>query len=334
MTFRTFALAAGMICSANAATLSGAGATFPEPIYAKWILAFQSKDPDVQIHYQATGSEEGIRLLRAAKVDFAACDFPIDDSDHKSGGEPERLFPTVVGAVVPVYNIPGFLGNLRLTPQALAGIYLGRIKKWNDPAILASNHGARLPAAEIVVVHRSDGSGTSYIWSEYLSKVSPEWQRSIGRGSTLRWPLGETAQGNEGVASVVKQTANSIGYVEFIYGVRERLAIAAVQNAAGKFIQPDIPSISEAASTAAAANDFRVSITNPASASAYPIASFTWFVIPVHISDGAKRESLFKFLSWLLASGQRQAAALGYISLPEVLLARERAEVSRAQAAR
>ena len=313
-----------------AADLTGAGATFPQPVYAKWIHSFESKNPAIHIHYEPTGSEEGLSQLRGQTIDFAACDFPAEEKDN---GRYLR-FPTVVGAVVPAYNIPGFLGDLRLSPQTLAGIYLGKIKRWNDPAISHINPGVQLPANNIVVIHRSEGSGTTFIWSDYLSKVSPEWQAAVGRGSVLHWPVGETVTGNEGMASMVTRTSNSIGYLEFIYGVQHKLSIAAVQNATGNFVQPDLSSISEAAASGVVSEDFRASITNAPGANAYPICSFTWFVIPTHIKDETKRQDLFRFLDWLLTFGQRQTAALGYVSTPKDLLAREQAAVTRAQAAR
>lgn len=318
--------------SLSAADLIGEGSTFPEPLYAKWIRSFEIKDPGIHIRYQATDSEDGIRSLRDGKVDFAGSDFPLTDAQVANNGEHYLHLPSVLGAVVPAYNIPGFLGDLRLTPEALAGIYLGKIRKWDDAVIQRTNPGIKLPGTDIVVVHRSDGSGTTFIWSDYLSKVSPQWLSTVGRGSTLHWPVGDTGAGNEGVAAQVTRTANSIGYIEFIYGVQHRLAMAAVQNSAGNFIQADIPSITTAAASASVSEDFRISITNPPDAHAYPISSFTWLVVPLRIADEKKRQALFAFLNWALSNGQRQAAALGYVSIPKYLLAKEQAALTLAQA--
>ena len=305
-----------------AAELKAAGATFPAPLYNKWIESFQARNPAVHIRYEATGSEAGIQMLRDGKLDFAASDLPPAD------GQEFWHLPTVAGAVVPAYNLPGFTGDLRLSPQALAGIFLGKITKWNDPQIRQSNRGVKLPASSIVVVHRSDGSGTTFVLSDYLSKVSAEWRAIMGRGSTLKWWGGEAAEGNEGVASKVAHTANSIGYVEFIYSVEQRLASAAVQNAAGHFVQADIPSVTAAAASATnMPDDFGVSITNAPGDQAYPIASFTWFLVPAHSTDSHKRQELCDFLSWALSSGEKTAAALGYVALPPDLIARELAMI-------
>jgi phosphate transport system substrate-binding protein len=304
--------------------VEGAGATFPYPIYAKWFEAFHRHFPDFEIRYQAVGSEGGVQQLLRRKVDFAASDVPLSSLDV-AGGSRYLQFPAVLGAVVPIYNVPRASGALQFTPEALAGIYLGTIRRWNDPVLKAANRGVSLPDEEIVVVHRSDGSGTSYIWTEYLSKISSVWKSAVGARSMPAWPIGRGANGNDGVAKLVSQTANSIGYVEFIYAIQNRLNFGAVRNQAGKFVQADLDSIAEAAkgATARFAPDLGVSITNVPGLRAYPIASFSWFVVPARIDDAAKKKVILEFLKWMLGPGQKQAAALGYMSLPSELVARE-----------
>jgi phosphate transport system substrate-binding protein len=304
--------------------VEGAGATFPYPIYAKWFEAFHRHFPDFEIRYQAVGSEGGVQQLLRRKVDFAASDVPLSSLDV-AGGSRYLQFPAVLGAVVPIYNVPRASGALQFTPEALAGIYLGTIRRWNDPVLKAANRGVSLPDEEIVVVHRSDGSGTSYIWTEYLSKISSVWKSAVGARSMPAWPIGRGANGNDGVAKLVSQTANSIGYVEFIYAIQNRLNFGAVRNQAGKFVQADLDSIAEAAkgATARFAPDLGVSITNAPGLRAYPIASFSWFVVPARIEDAAKKKVILEFLKWMLGPGQKQAAVLGYMSLPSELVARE-----------
>ncbi|HUA18093.1 MAG TPA: phosphate ABC transporter substrate-binding protein PstS [Bryobacteraceae bacterium] len=309
----------------SGAALRGAGATFPAPIYQKWIEAFEAKYPGLPITYQPTGSEEGMRRLGAGGVDFAAADvLPTREMQTKLG---VALFPSVVGAVVPAYNIRGLARDLRFTPEVLADIFLGRITNWNDPKIQSLNRAVKLPSVAITVVHRSDGSGTTFVWSEFLSKTSAEWRAAVGEGSTLRWPVGQGAQGNGGVAALLTSTPFSIGYVEFIYALQNELSYGAVRNAAGRFIRPEIDSIGAAARTVDPAPDFRISITNAPGRDAYPIASFTWFLMPSRMPE-QKRQRLVAFLDWALSAGQRQAAALGYVALPEDLAGRERAAVA------
>jgi phosphate transport system substrate-binding protein len=311
--------------------LTGAGATFPAPIYQKWMAAFQERHPGPAITYEATGSEEGIRRLKEGLADFAASDVLPSAADEKELAI--EMLPAVVGAVVPVYNVPGLRQDLRFSAEVLAGIYLGRIQKWNDTWIKALNRETRLPAADIVVVHRSDGSGTTFVLSDFLSKTCADWKSAMGAGSTLKWPAGESAKGNEGVAAKVASTKYSIGYVEFIYGIRQHLSYGAVENAEGKFVRADIDSLSAAAATGQDSGDFRISITNAPGKNAYPIASFTWFLTPKNFKAPAKRKRMAEFLDWALSSGQRQAAALGYVALPEELATREREVVRRSYSA-
>jgi phosphate transport system substrate-binding protein len=310
--------------SPAATVVEGAGATFPYPIYAKWFDAFHRRFPDFEIRYQAIGSEGGVQRLLQHKVDFAASDAPLSGLDVGSSSGYVQ-FPAVLGAVVPIYNVSRASGALQFTPEALAGIYLGTIRRWNDPVLKAANHGASLPDEEIVVVHRSDGSGTSYIWTEYLSKVSSVWKSAVGARSMPAWPVGRGANGNDGVAKLVSQTANSIGYVEFIYALQNRLNFGVVRNQAGKFVQADLDSIAEAAkgATARLAPDLGISITNAPGQRAYPIASFSWFIVPARIEDAPKKKVILEFLKWMLGPGQKQAAALGFVSLPSELIVSE-----------
>jgi len=300
--------------------LRGAGATFPAPIYQKWIASFQARFPGLGISYDPVGSEEGLRRLQRGEVDFAASDILPEKSIQEEAGI--QTYPSVVGAVVPAYNIRGLTRDLRFTPELLAEIFLGRITKWNDARIKAINHGVSLPAGNIVVVHRLDGSGTTYVFSSFLSKASKAWQESVGAGSTLRWPLGQAARGNEGVADVLTRTPYSIGYLEFIYALRNQLSYGAVENAAGKFVRPDIDSIASAARSLAKGE-------TAASRDAYPVASFTWLLVSSKMPAGEKRGRLAAFLDWAFSSGQRQAGALGYVALPEDLASQERSEVAR-----
>ncbi len=310
-------------------SLNGAGATFPYPIYSKWFDQYQKRQPDIQINYQSIGSGGGIRQLLAGTVDFGASDGPMTDEQLAQANVPVLHFPTVLGAVVPTYNLPGITGSVRFTPQALAGIFLGTITKWNDRALAGANPELPLPAADIVVVHRSDGSGTSYVFTDYLSKVSPQWQKTVGRHTAVKWPVGLGGKGNEGVAGLVQQTPNSIGYVELIYAVQNKLAYGPVQNAAGTFVRADLASVTAAAASTPMPADFRVSITNANSANAYPIASFTWLLIPARIPDGAKQQALVGFLRWMLTDGQRHAEALSYAPLPAEVVKTEEQAIAR-----
>src|SRR5689334_5749703 len=297
-------------------SLTGAGATFPNPIYTKWFDAYNKKT-GVQINYQSIGSGGGIRQVLEGTVDFGATDGPMTDEQLSQAKIPILHLPTVLGAVVPTYNLAG-VDKLRFGPDALAGIYLGKITHWNDPAIAADNPGVKLPAAPIVPIHRSDGSGTTYIFTDYLSKVSPAWQQAAGKGTSVNWPVGLGGKGNEGVAGLVKQTPNAIGYVELIYAAQNKIPYGDVENKSGAFVSATLESVT-AAAAAAAANmpaDFRVSITDAPGKDAYPIASFTWLLIPSRIANPAKGAAITGFLDWMLGNGQTFAAPLGYAPLP------------------
>jgi phosphate ABC transporter phosphate-binding protein len=306
-------------------TLAAAGATFPAPLYQKWFESFQQRRPNALITYSAVGSETGLRLLMDGKVDFAASDVPLSNERMTQTKTSFLHFASVLGAVVPIYNLQGSNRNLNFTAETLVGIYLGTIKKWDDPRIRDSNRNAALPYSEIVVIHRSDGSGTTFVWTDYLSKVSPEWKGAVGTGTTVQWPVGTGVEGNEAVAAMVQQTPNSIGYVELVYALRHQLSFGAVRNAAGRFVQADLPSVTAAAGDAAEAmtSDFRVSITNASGKDAYPIATFTWWLFPQKLESGDKKSEFFDLLQWVLTSGQKQCSALGYAPLPREIASRE-----------
>ena len=302
-------------------TLTGAGATFPYPLYQKWIATFAEKFHSAAITYTPLGSGAGIEALRKGEVDFAASDAPLSDQQLALFPRRVRHIPMAVGGVVPIYHLEGPVRDLRFTPEILAGIYLGKIKRWNDPLLKSANRGAGLPARDIVVVHRGDGSGTTYVWTDYLAKVSAEWQSSIGVSTEVRWPVGVAATGNEGVAEAVAKTPDSIGYVEFIYALQSHLSYGAVRNAAGRFVQADLTSLPAAAATfkAARPGDCRGSITNAPGAQAYPVAAFTYFVVPEEFGDATKAKNMAAFLRWTLTSGQKQSASLGYAALPDAV---------------
>jgi phosphate transport system substrate-binding protein len=311
-------------CPTVAQELVGAGATFPEPLYNKWFAGFGERRHDFQIRYEGVGSQEGIRRLREGLSDFAASDMPLDDDAIAKMPRPVIQIPSAIGAVVPIYNIEGYTEDLRLSPEALAGIFLGRIHRWNDPTIQTMNRGVRLPDREIRVVHRSDGSGTTFVWSDYLSKISPQWKSTVGTGTSVKWPVGVAATGNDGVAEQVRQTPYSIGYVEFIYALYKKLSYSAVRNASGRFVSADVESITAAAGgqTSVPAN-FQISITNAPGRKSYPVAAFTYLLVPVTTGNAAKDSFLREFLQWALSSGQRQSPGLGYGSLPPEIVARE-----------
>jgi phosphate transport system substrate-binding protein len=317
--------------------LNGAGATFPYPIYSKWFDVYHGLHSNIQINYQSIGSGAGIRQITEGTVDFGASDGPMTDEQmaefEKKRGCQILHFPTVLGAAVPTYNIPGVSAELNFTPEAMAGIFLGKISKWDDPAIASANKGVSLPAKEIVVIHRSDGSGTTYIWTDYLSKISPEWKSTVGRSTSVNWPVGLGGKGNEGVAGLVGQTPYSIGYVELIYAIQNHLGYGRVQNSSGTYIKADLASVTSAAAAAATAmpDDFRVSITNPGGKDAYPIASFTWLLIPAKITDAAKRKTLQEFLGWMLTDGQKYTQPLAYAPLPKEVVAKESKAIQRVQ---
>ena len=301
--------------------LNGAGATFPQPIYNKWFSDYATKT-GIRINYQSIGSGGGIRQLSEQTVDFGASDSPMTDEEmRRARGGPVMHIPTVLGAVVVTYNVPGITQTLKLTGETIADIFLGRITKWNDPRIAALNPGVSLPGSDILVVHRSDGSGTTFIFSDYLAAVSPAWSTAPGRGKELRWPTGIGAKGNEGVAGQVKQTPGSIGYVELAYAKQNNLPAAQVRNAAGQFVAPTIESITAAAAGASLppTSDYRVSIVNAPGANAYPISSFTWLLVYRNPTDTVKARKLNDFLRWALTEGEQSAAALDYAPLPDAL---------------
>ena len=326
-------LALGVVGGARAALLvNGAGATFPYPLYSKWFDEFHKRNPDIQINYQSIGSGGGIRQVLEGTIDFGATDGPMTDEQLKTAKIPILHLPTVLGAVVPTFNLAG-IDHLRFSPEALAGIFLGKVTHWNDPAIARDNPGTALPAAAIVPIHRSDGSGTTYIFTDYLSKVSAEWQKGVGRGTSVNWPVGLGGKGNEGVAGLVKMTPNAIGYVELIYAVGNKLPYGDVRNRSGKFVQATLDSVTAAAAAAAEnmPDDFRVSITDPAAPDAYPISSFTWLLVPARIQDGAKGAAIKKFLVWMLADGQKLAPPLNYAPLPQPVVTLERRALDKIQ---
>jgi len=298
-------------------TLNGAGATFPYPMYSKWFSEYHNAHPDIQINYQSIGSGGGIRQVLAGTVDFGASDGPMSDDQLKESKTRILHVPTVLGAVVPAYNIPGVNGEVKFTAQALAGIFLGKITTWNDKAITGPNPGVNFPNQPIIVVHRSDGSGTTFIFTDYLSKVSPDWQSGPGKGTSVKWPVGLGGKGNEGVAGMVRQMQGAIGYIELIYAVQNKIPYGVVQNAGGNFVKASLESVTAAAaSVKSMPADFRVSITNAPGKDAYPISSFTWLLIPAQSKEPAKGKILADFLSWMVSDGQKMTADLTYAPLP------------------
>jgi phosphate transport system substrate-binding protein len=332
-----FALAAGT-ASAQNVLINGAGATFPYPMYSKWFDEYHKKFPTLQFNYQSIGSGGGIQQVTQGTVDFGATDGPMNemqlkDFAAKHGGSGILHFPTVMGADVPAYKIAGVSQALNFTPEALAGIFLGKITKWNDPELVKANPGVKLPANDIVVVHRSDGSGTTYVWVDYLSKVSKEWETKVGRGTSVNWPVGLGGKGNEGVAGQLEQTPNSIGYIELIYAVQNKITYGKVKNASGAFVEANLASVTAAAAGAAQdmPDDFRVSITNAPGKDAYPVSSFTWLLIPEKISDATKKKAITSFLTWMLADGQNMTEALAYARLPKAVVAKEQKAIAKIQ---
>jgi phosphate transport system substrate-binding protein len=317
-----------------AETINAAGATFPAPIYQKWFEEFHKAHPDIQINYQSIGSGGGIRQLTEGTVDFGASDMPMTDEQLSAVKKGKILhFPTVLGGIVPTYNVQGVTVELKFSGDTLAGIYMGKIKKWNEAALKKDNPGVNLPNEDITVVHRSDGSGTSFVFSDYLSKVSPEWKSKVGANTSVNWPVGLGGKGNEGVAGLVKQTPNSIGYVELIYAVQNKMGYGSMKNAAGNFVKADFTTVSEAAAGAAKEMpaDFRVSITNAPGKNAYPISTFTWLLIPDKIGDPQKKMAITSFLKWMMTDGQQACAGLSYAPLPKPVVAKEEKQVSLIQ---
>ncbi len=322
-----FALSA----AAQTVQINGAGATFPYPIYSKWFSEYNKMHPDIQVNYQSIGSGGGIRQFSEQTVFFGATDGPMTQEQILAAGRPVLHLPTVLGGDVPVYNIPGVSAELRFTGPLLANIFLGKITKWNDGAIRSLNPGAELPATDITVVHRSDGSGTTYIWVDYLAKLSPEWRQKVGVATSVNWPVGVGGKGNEGVAGLVKQTPGSIGYVELIYAIQNKIDYGSVQNAAGEFVRASTETVSNAAAAAARSmpKDFRVSITNAPGKNVYPISSFTWLLLDTTPKDRQRAKIMVDFVRWALTSGQGYAAGLGYAPLPKEVVDLEMAALKR-----
>jgi phosphate transport system substrate-binding protein len=311
--------------SAQAVRINGAGATFPYPIYSKWFSEYNKLHPDVQINYQSIGSGGGIRQLSNQTVFFGATDGPMTKDQMLAAAGKVLHLPTVLGAVVPVYNIPGVDAELKFTGPVLADIFMGKVTKWNDPAIAGLNPGVKLPGSEITVVHRSDGSGTTYIFADYLGKVSADWKKTVGIATSLNWPTGVGAKGNEGVAGLVKQTPAAIGYVELIYALQNKIDFGSVQNAANEFVRASLDSVTKAAAATKGRMppDFRVSITNAPGAGVYPISSFTWLLFYESPKDKRAARTMTDFMRWALQDGQKYCAALGYAPLPAEVVALE-----------
>lgn len=310
--------------------LQGAGATFPNPLYQKWLSEYGKLNPTVKIDYQSIGSGGGIKQIKEQTVNFGATDAPMKDDDLKSAPGELLHIPTVLGAVVITYNLEGVAQTLQFAPDVLADIFLGKIKKWNDPRIVADNSAAKLPAADITVVHRSDGSGTSAVFTEYLSKVSPEWKEKVGSGTSPSWPTGIGGKGNEGVTGQVKNTPNTIGYVELAYAVHNKLPVARLKNAEGTFVEPSIDAVAAAAAASATTTpaDLRVSITNAAGAQAYPISSYTYILVYKDQKDAAKGKALVDFLWWSIHDGESFARELQYVPLPADIVKRAEEKIN------
>lgn len=318
-------------------SLTGAGSTFAYPLYSSWGTQYHKVHGNVEVNYQPIGSGGGIRQLIAGTVDFGATDGPMSDKELAEAKQKRGTnifhFPTALGADVPSYNVQGVSAVLKFTPAALAGIYLGHITKWNDPEIQKANPGVKLPSANIIVIHRSDGSGTTYCWVDYLAKVSPEWKSKVGVGTSVNWPVGLGGKGNEGVGGLLRRIPNSIGYIELTYSIQNHIPYGQVENSSGKFIKADLNTVTAAASGASKTMpaDFRVSITNPAGANAYPISTYTWLLIPQKVTDKTKGTALKNFLRWGLTDGQKYAAPLAYAPLPQVVVQKELIQMKNLQ---
>jgi phosphate transport system substrate-binding protein len=325
--------AAVLVTGAAAQTMriNGAGATFPNPIYSKWFSEYNKLHSNVEINYQPIGSGGGIQQVTKQTVFFGATDGPMT-ADQLLGAPGKIMhFPTVLGAVVPVYNIPSVTAELKFSGPVLADVYLGKITKWNDPAIAKLNAGVTLPATDITVAHRADGSGTTYIWVDYLSKLSPEWKSKVGVANSVNWPTGVGGRGNEGVAALVKQTPGAIGYVELIYALQNKIAYGSVLNAAGEPIKASVEAVTLAAAEAVKAMpaDFRVSITNAPGKGVYPISSFTWILLYENAKDKTQAKTMVDFMKWALSDGQKFAPDLGYAPLPEAVVKLELAALAK-----
>ncbi len=314
-------------------SITAAGATFPYPIYSKWFEQFRQKNPSAQINYQSIGSGGGIKQLTEGTVDFGASDKPMSDEELSKVKVKPLHFPTVMGAVVPVYHLNDVSKDLNFSGETLAKIFMGSIKKWNDPALAADNPGVKLPDQPIIVVVRSESSGTTFVFTDFLSKVSAAWKSKLGANTAPNWPVGLRAKGSEGVSGQVKQLPNSISYVELTYAIQNKMGYGSVKNANGKFVKATLNSVTAAAAGAAASmpEDFRVSITNAPGADAYPISTFTWLLIPSKIENGAKKKIITDFLSWMLTTGQQGTAQLSYAPLPKEVIAKEQKAIAKIQ---
>jgi len=334
------AMAAALLAGAALAQqvlINCGGATFPYPMYSKWFDVYHKKVPALAFNYASIGSSGGIKQVTEGTVDFGASDGPMTDEQmrqfREKRGSNVLHFPTVLGADVPTYNVPGVTGQLNFTGEALVGIFFGKITKWNDPELVKANPGVKLPANNILVVHRSEGSGTTYVWVDYLAKISPEWKQKVGVAGSVNWPVGVGGKGNEGVSGQIKQTPNSIGYVELIYAVQNKMSYGKVKNSAGEFVQADLASVTAAAEKASKTmpDDFRVSITNAEGKGVYPISSFTWLLIPEKIADATKRKAITDFLKWMLTDGQNETEALDYAKLPKPVVDKEMKAIAKIQ---
>ena len=326
------AVIALLATSAWAQNLNGAGATFPNPIYSRWFAEYAQQHPGVHINYQSVGSGAGIRQVTQKTVDFGASDGPMTDqqlAEARSHGVNVIHIPTVLGAVVPVYNVPGVSQDLHFAPEVIAGIYLGKITYWDDFNLKHDNPGVNLPHKRILPVYRSDGSGTNYIWTDFLSKVVPVFQQQIGKGTSVKWPIGMGQKGNEGVAGMVRSTDGAFGYVELIYALQNHMQFGLVRNASFKYVKASVAGVTAAAAAAAKTMpaDYRVSITNAPGADAYPISSFTWLLIPQHWDDQAKGKVMVDFLNWMLDHGEQEAGSLDYAPLPQAVAEKVRVTI-------
>ena len=323
-------LVALMAATASAQQINGAGATFPNPIYSKWFSDYNKLHPEVKINYQSIGSGGGIRQVTEGTVDFGASDGPMSDDALNASKIKIVHIPTVLGAVVPIYNLPGITQELKFSQDALAGIYLGKITMWNDPYIAKENPGVNLPAKPILAVYRSDGSGTTYIFTDYLSKISPEWKSKVGAGNAVKWPVGIGQKGSEGVAGMVRQTPDSFGYVELVYAESNHIQFGQVRNKAGKFLKATTAGVTAAAAADAKMMpaDYRVSITDAPGADSYPISSFTWLLIPSPAKDGNKGKAIIGFLNWMIDKGEAEAPSLTYAPLPAAVAEKVKKTIS------
>ena len=323
-------LAAGLPIPSLAQNINAAGATFPDPIYERWFQEYNKLHSSVKINYQPIGSGGGIRQLKEGTVDFGASDMPMKDADIASMKVHPLHFPTVLGGIVMIYNVPGVTADLKFTGPMIADIYLGRITRWNDPAIVKENPGVKLPKDDIVVVHRGEASGTTFVFCDYLAKVSPDWKSKVGADAAVKWPTGAGQPKNDGVAGLVKQTPGAIGYVELIYAIQNKIPYGQLKNAAGVYLTPTLESVTAAAASVAKnmPADFRVSITNEPGKDAYPMSTFTWLLIPTEIKDAAKKKAIADFLKWMITDGQKYCKELGYAPLPGSVTAKEQKQIA------